>query len=89
MSIQSTLEITRETAIKRIIEIQELIVCEEYRTLENITNEPDYDLEDFVKNYEDMINVNGLKNYTNKMLENIIDSAFFRYSMFDNYSIID
>lgn len=89
MSIQSTINITRAIAIERIVNINFLRQNKEYRILENVTFEPDFNIESFVDEFDSEINEYDLSKYTNKMLENILDKPFYRFTMFDNYIIID
>jgi hypothetical protein len=89
MSIKTTLDKKRKDCIERIIMIQNLILSQNYFEIDNLTNEDEYDIEDFIDNYENLININTLNNYTNKMLERIIDEPFFRNSKFENYNVID
>lgn len=88
MSIQSTRTISREAAINRIFRIQVLALGTDYRELEYVTDDSDYDLKRFIDNYA-YINLTHIDKWTNKMLEDIMDKPFFRYSMFHNYSIED
>ena len=88
MGIQTTIHIKRDEAIRRIHEIMMLVCDYDYRGIEQTTCECDYDVMDFVKNYEDM-EASNIDKWTNKMLEDVIDKPFYRYSMFDNYWVHD
>ena len=93
MGIRSTVEITREKAIDRIIEIDNLALHKKYSLLEEITFEPDFCVENFIEKFHQKLSVNSSKidlltEYTDEMLEAIMDKPFYRYSMFDNYFII-
>ena len=92
MGIQSTMDITREEAIVRIIKIDHLALYKKYSSLEETTFEPDFSVENFVEKYHQMLSINSFKidlltEYTDEMLEKIMDKPFYRYSMFDNYLI--
>jgi len=86
MSIQSTQHITRETAIGRIQEITKLIEKNRYRDIEEKSFESEYDLQQFVIDFVPT-QLDNIDIWTDTMLENLMDSPFFRFSMFDNYSI--
>lgn len=88
MGIQSTNTISRQEAIERIIFIYSIIEKKNYILLETYSFEPEENLQKFVDTTE-VIDTSNLCFYTNKMLEDILDKSFFRYSMFDNYSITD
>ena len=85
MGIKSTMDITRENAITRINKINEIVADKDYRRLEGTTSEHDHDLRDFVDNGT---HPTDISKWTNSMLEDLMDEPFYRYSMFDNYSII-
>lgn len=87
MSIQSTVTISRQVAIDRITEITELVRQKNYRGVEQKTNEPDYDLENFVNTGID--SEISCQHWTNRMLEDMMDQPFYRFSMFDNYFVED
>jgi hypothetical protein len=86
MSIKTTRYITREQAIARIkyilylnnVNARELILKNSYEcdlTLENIKEYIEY----FPSKY--------VKELSNKALEELMDTPFIRYSMFENYII--
>lgn len=85
MGIKSTRDITRATAIDRIYEITSIILRKDYRELEAKTHDPDYDLKEFIDSGIQYPYV--IDKYTNRMLEDIMDCPFYRFSMFDNYCI--
>lgn len=89
MGIQSTKYISREFAINRIKEVLLLTKESNYKRLENISNEENVSsLEAFVNNNnKDSINIDSLENYTDNMLEELLNKPFFRETVFDNYSI--
>lgn len=89
MGIQTTQNISREIAIERIVNINFLIQNKEYLILENVTFEPDFNIKSFVNEFVSEINESDLSKYTNKMLEDILDQPFYRFTMFDNYFISD
>lgn len=88
MGYKSTVNITRRQAIDRIIEIYWLIIQKNYKELYMACDEPDHDLETFVKYFE-KIDISNLNNWSDKMLADFLDQPFFRFSMFDNYLIED
>jgi hypothetical protein len=94
MSIKSTQTISRETAIARIKEIHALAVEGYYLLLEEKTFENEHNVEDFVHSFLDdgaecpqIIDIENLHKWTNSMLEDQMDEPFYRFSMFDNYTI--
>lgn len=86
MSIKSTRKISREDAIYRIGEVADAVRDKDYRWLESISSEHEYDVETFVDSHTPPGDVSK---WTNKMLENLMDTQFYRYSMFDNYFVVD
>lgn len=94
MSIKSTQTITRERAIERIKEIYALGLNGYYKFLEERTFEQEHDVENFVNSFlndgtecSQIIDVFNLDKWTNSMLEDKMDEPFYRFSMFDNYTI--
>lgn len=85
MSIQSTQTITRQTAISRIYQINALLLAQDYLGIEDVTSEHNHDIQSFVDG-KAIILVN-LERWTDKMLEDQMDKPFYRFSMFENYSI--
>ena len=88
MGIKSTQYIHRRDAIHRIKVICNCVDTKNYKLLEDICLESDENVESFVDNCDTSFFV-GIYNYSDSMLENIIDKPFFRFSMFDNYFIKD
>lgn len=88
MGIQSTTRISREIAIDRIKEIDKHARENDYRIIEQMTTEDDYDVASFVNNYSNP-NLDNIEKWTSKMIEDLLESAFFRWSMFDNYIVED
>ena len=89
MGIQSTSYITREEAIDRIREIAGLFVEGNYKEIEELSFEdgPDVQsLSEFAAAWTP-IDTSNLEGWTNEMLGDYMDNSFFRYSMFDNYSV--
>jgi hypothetical protein len=86
MSIRSTQYITRSRAIQRIIEINQLANAKNYREIDNLCFESENNIQEFVDNYIP-IDTSNIENWTDTMLANKMDEAFFRNSMFDNYQI--
>ena len=88
MSIKTTRDITRKFAINRIKHIGNLIKERDFHALELETYEPVCDIEDFVsRNFE--FDFDRVDRWTNDMIEQLIDSPFFRYSHCENYNVID
>ena len=87
MGIQSTRPISRDEAISRITEIYELIQNEDYKSLESMSHGEDKDLNAFVQENRNSINIGNIENFTDTMLEDIMDKPYFRTSIFDNYII--
>lgn len=86
MGIQSTQDITRDQAIYRIVQVSNLIKTKNYIELEQTSFEPDINLQEFVDNWDGK-DTTYINNWTDKMIEDIMDEPFFRYSMFENYLI--
>lgn len=90
MGIQSTREIRRWQAIERIELIYKLAIDFDYREIEDESCEDDYDVEDFVDKFNlTQDKIDNINKWSNSMLEKYMDKPFFRYSMFDNYDVID
>lgn len=89
MSIKSTSDISRNQAIERIRFIYALAVDRNYRAIAAFSFEPNYRVSDFVETIDEIVDIDNLDSFTNKMLEGIVDTPFFRKSMFDNYIVID
>ena len=87
MSIQSTKYVTREFAIQRIVKMLGYIYARSYRKIEAETTE-NYRLSKYVDDFA-TIDVTAIEEYTNTMLEDILDKPFIRESMFDNYRVVD
>ena len=96
MSIKSTQDITRQNAINRIIEISSLAKDRNFYELEKITNESggDTSFSNFIhehnwnNSFYDYSDTDTLNKFTNATLEDIMDSPFYRFSMFENYIIL-
>jgi hypothetical protein len=90
MGAESTSYISRENAIERIVTIAELIVNKKYQNLELNSSEEENDIVEAVairiENAQEYLNQN-LQRYTDKMIEDIIDSSYYRHSMYNNYFI--
>lgn len=87
MSIKTTLDIKREDAIERINKITALILCKNYREIEELSYEPYYHVQHFVDSGV-TYDISNIEKWTNRMLEDVMDRPFYRYSMFDNYYVI-
>ena len=89
MGIQSTMNISKERVFERIIKIYQIIVNKEYRILEEESSE-EYLVEDYIDEFVlNDIDIYNIHKFTNRQLENIIDRPFFRFSMFENYDIVE
>lgn len=86
MSVQSTRNISRVIAIARIKDIHGMIQKKYYRTIEALSFEPNEDIVEFVKDNLNM-DISSIEQWTNSMLEEVLDRPFFRWSMFNNYTI--
>ena len=90
MGVQSTKDITRSDAIDRISAIIWLCKMKNYRKLERMSNEAsEADIEYFIDCFVVPNNYDEIENWTNGMLERMMDRKFFRLSEFDNYNVID
>ena len=94
MGIQSTMDITREDAIERIIKVEYLAFHKKCKDLEDNTFEPDYSVDSFIDKFHQRLSLGvlvetDLTQYTDSMLEKVMDKPFYRYSMFDNYMIVE
>ena len=85
MGIQSTRDISRSAAIRRIELIYRLIVDKEYRLLEEETSEETHIIGHNIPNPE--LDIHSLDKWTNRMLEDVMDRPLFRFSYFDNYIV--
>jgi hypothetical protein len=85
MGVQSTQTISRAQAILRIHTIVSLKLNHDYKGIENFTSDPDYSIEEFIKT--DIIDINNVNKWTNSMLAKQMDKPFYRFSMFDNYTV--
>lgn len=91
MSYQSTRTISRYSAIARIAHITSLAAAYDYRSLELDSDEPGAstsELRDFVQKFREGVG-SDLYLWTNKMLEELLDTPFFRFSSLENYRVVD
>lgn len=88
MSIQTTQTITRREAIDRISEIINMALALDYRGITKSSFEPDLDACDYTYQISS-IKFDNIESWTNRMLEYTMDKQFIRYSMFDNYKVVD
>ena len=92
MGIQTTVRITREEAIKRLISISVSIRAKRYVAIDEGTREDEVDLESFVDDFEQAkclkIENHG-KKFSDKMLEDYMNQPFFRFSPCENYMVGD
>lgn len=86
MSIESTRDITRKNAIERIQEVTELILECNYKKLEEVSNESDYRVDKWLHSTE-AVDISAIDKWTDRMIEDLLDQLYYRYSMFDNYLI--
>ena len=86
MSIKSTQNITRAEAINRIRQIVILVYECNYKAIADVSYEPDHNVWNFVNNFTHR-DYASLDKWSDRMLEEVMDEPFFRYSMFDNYLI--
>lgn len=86
MGIQSTRKVTRGFAIERIKKVARLLNERNYRAVELASFEPDLDIEASIDCWMP-INIDDIDNWTDKMLESLMNRTFFRLSMFENYEI--
>lgn len=71
-------------AIARLMEIDTLVLANDYKSVETFSHETGHSLVSFVTG------INFLTDYskwTDKMLEERLDKPFYRQSLFDNYQI--
>ena len=93
MSIKITQDITRQDAIDRIIKITLLVKDRNFYELEKITNENDTTFSEFIQDHDwynsfyDYSDIDILNKFRNATLCDIMDSPFYRFTMFDNYDI--
>ena len=87
MSIQSTQDIPRENAIWRIRNTVTLLNQKNYREIEEMAYENNFNVQLFVDNWIP-IDISNIDFWTDEMLANQMDCPFFRYSMFDNYQVV-
>ena len=98
MGIQSTMHISRKKAIDRIIFISNLVYNKKYRDLEDSIledlplNECILDVKttliDFNLSSVNNLTEDTLNDYSNSMLQGILDRRCFRHSYFDNYIVV-
>lgn len=86
MSIQSTQNILRKDAIRRIRTITYVLEVMDYRELEHLTYEPYHSMREFI-NTKSTLDVLNIDKWTDMMLEIVMDKPFYRYSIFENYLI--
>ena len=87
MSIKSTQHVSREAAIARIAHITALALNKNYIAIEQCSFEHDHEVSEFVNEFIVSPNFDVIHNWTNKMIEEILDTPFYRFSMFENYFI--
>jgi 1-deoxy-D-xylulose 5-phosphate reductoisomerase len=85
MSTQSTVEISRTTAIERIKLICKLAREYNYLVIFNNSNEQ-LSVQEFVDRGISF-NDTHINKWTDEMLEEVMDKPFFRFSRFENYRV--
>lgn len=88
MSIKSTQDISRETAIERITKIYGYVLAKDYKKIEDLSFESYCSVEKFV-DYNEDIDITSIQKFTDTMLEDIMGQPFYRFSMFDNYLVVN
>ncbi len=86
MSIQSTVSVSREWAMYRIRFVSMLVALKDWSGIEQNSFEPDSEPADYFSEVGN-ISLENLDNWTNSMLEQVMDQPYFRQSVFDNYSV--
>lgn len=86
MGIKSTQDITRADAIERIRRVDSCILNQDYKELESISFDPDYDIAKFI-DHSPKRTIHAIEKWTNTMIEDLLDEPFYRKSVFDNYII--
>lgn len=86
MSIQTTIHIPRAQALARITEVSNYLDEKNYRAIGENAFET-YRLDDFFE--MESFGDENLDNWTNEMLENVMDRPYYRYSLFENYYVIE
>ncbi len=100
MGIESTRYITKDDAVYRISKIINHINNADWSKLSNICSHEDrYFIENYINEYNDIhkefirtfgtSETTNLENFFDKVLEDFMDKPGVRYSIFDNYLIID
>jgi len=90
MGIRSTRSISRDTAIRRILQMDALITDKNYCEIESEAFEGNSDLATLVNNAEPLnVDEATLDKWTDTMLGNQMDYPLYRFSMFDNYLVND
>lgn len=87
MGVQSTINITREDAIARVEKVVQRINDENYRAIEIDASEHEvnWTRSEFIHH----LNHRYIDKFTNRMLEDMMDLPYFRYSMYENYCIVE
>jgi hypothetical protein len=92
MGIQSTQDVTREQVIRRLKEVAPVIISRDYRELESLGGSEDRSVEGMINDDDEQVLARRIMRedllmWTDSMLENVMDSPFYRFSLFDNYLI--
>ena len=90
MGIESTVTITRDTAIQHILQIDQLILDRNYRELESITHEYDCDIRSLVDSTTPTgADEDALNYWTETMLGDQMDRPLYRLSPHENYDVVE
>ena len=93
MSIQSTIRITRDSAIKRVKDVYKAICARDYYSLGKMSFEDDRFegarfVHKFVADFDVCaFDIKNVDKWTDGMLADVLDGPFFRWSKFDNYVV--
>lgn len=88
MSIQTTVTLNRTVAINRIIRMEFLIQSKDYVNIQQKTFEPDESINELINNHKNL-DLPNIENWTNEILEEILDKPFYRQSLFENYRVVN
>lgn len=88
MGIKNTIPITRTEAILRIKGMIKLMEEKDYEKISRQTFEPDFSMSDLI-NSMTSIEILDLDHWTSEMLAGCMDRPGFRYSMFEDYRVIN
>lgn len=88
MGIKTTISISREQAVDRIVHINQLVIEKNYRALQETTCEHDESFSKLVDSAEPLtLDRQTLMQWTDTMLDDKLDEPLYRFSMFENYLV--